>query len=104
DALEERDIDAVDRRYRLQPLALGVPDEGVGGLDVVLGGRRGRQTVKCVCDAPEERLVARLVGHIGEGSLQIFVQVLTQKGSLATRRWRLPMGSAPLLFAIKPRR
>jgi hypothetical protein len=51
DAAQQVEIDAVDRRDRLEPLALGVPDEGVGGGDVGRRVRRRREALERVGNA-----------------------------------------------------
>ena len=46
--------DAVDRRHRLQPLAVGVPNEGVGRIEIVRHAGGGREAFERVGDAVEE--------------------------------------------------
>ena len=47
--------DAVDGRHRLQPLAVGVPDEGVGGAEIVDRGAGRREPLERVGDAVQKR-------------------------------------------------
>ena len=53
DAAEQRDIDAIDLRHRLQRAAVGVPDEGVGGADIRRRRRRRGEPLQRLADAGE---------------------------------------------------
>ncbi len=64
DALEQRQVDAVDLLHRVERAARGAPDESVGGVEIGGGRRRRRKAVERVGDAGEKVvLVGRLVGH-----------------------------------------
>ena len=51
DPLQQLQIDAVDGRHRLQPMALGLPDEGVGGVQIIVAAADRRQSLQCVGDS-----------------------------------------------------
>ena len=52
--LEQLDLDTVYAVDRLQPLNVGVPDEGVGGIQIIcFRGIRG-DAFKGICDAGED--------------------------------------------------
>ena len=60
---QQVELDAVDFADGLQPFALGVPDEGVGGVEIVLRRRRRRQAFERVGDAGQQRQKIGL-GHL----------------------------------------
>ena len=63
-ALQQIDIDAADSRHRLEPVAVGVPDEGVGGVEIDRRRRRRRQAFQRFGDAAQQRRQRRLrMGH-----------------------------------------
>ena len=51
DAAQQRDVDAIDLRHRLQRAAVGVPDEGVGGGEVRRRRRRRGEPLQRLGDA-----------------------------------------------------
>ena len=55
DPAQQAERDAVDHRYRLEPLALGVPDERIGDIEIVDRDGRRRQAFERVGDAVQER-------------------------------------------------
>ena len=55
DALQQPDLDPVDPGHRLQEVALGVPDEGIGGVERGQGRGQGCQALEGVGNAPQQQ-------------------------------------------------
>ncbi len=53
DAAQEIEIDTIDGINRLEPLAVGMPHESIGGVNVVDWRRRRRQAIKRVGDTAQ---------------------------------------------------
>ena len=71
DTLQQFDVDAVDRRHRHQPVALGMPDEGIGGIDVVGARRLWREALQGVGDTVQQRFEARVRDHTDDYTCKV---------------------------------
>ena len=87
DAAQKRQFDAVDLRHRLHRRRRGVPDKGVGGVEIGRDARWRREPVERVGDASEQG------GRIGSG--------VGGHGKIQKRQWSAHL---PYRFGARQRR